>query len=121
LAITAAGGTAWDEANEPISADVTSSEIKTASTQIPILDKDADLGSTGDGSGPIPPGNWSLPVDPPLALGDGESVAGAGDSPARAANSDRQNARAPNTWMAHHLKGGFCEEVTDESHFSRST
>src|SRR5512143_1697104 len=58
--ITAAGGTTWDEVNEPVSPDAMTSEIKTASTQIPIPDKDADLSSTGDGAGPSPPGDWSL-------------------------------------------------------------
>ena len=71
------------------------SEAKTTSMEIPIRDGDADLGSTRDGAGPSPLGEWPLSVEPPLALG-GDSVSGAGDGPAEAANSDRHNAhRSP--------------------------
>ena len=59
------------------------------------------MGSTRDGAGPRPLGDWSLSVDPPLALGGGDSVSSAGDGPALAANSDRHNAhRSPRSRWA---------------------
>ena len=73
-----------------MSPDATRSETKTSSMEIPIRDGAADLSSTRDGAGPAPLGDWSLSVDPPLALGGGDSVSGAG--PAPAANRDRHNA-----------------------------
>ena len=97
--ITAAGGTAGDEANEAVSPNATMSETKTTSTEIPIGDGDVDLGSTREDTGPAPPGDWSLSVDPPLALGGGDSVSGAG--PAPAANRDRHTAhRSPRSRWA---------------------
>ena len=88
-----------DEANEVVSPDATRSETKTTSMEIPIRDGAADLGSTRDGAGPAPLGDWSLSVDPPLALGGGGSVSGAG--PAPAANRDRHNAnRSPRSRWA---------------------
>ena len=57
-----------------MSPDATRSETKTTSMEIPIRDGAADLGSTRDGAGPAPLGDWSLSVDPPLALGGGDSV-----------------------------------------------
>jgi hypothetical protein len=78
-----------------VSPDATRSETKTTSMAIPIRDGAADLGSTRDGTGPAPLGDWSLSVDPPLAVG-GNSVSGVGDGPASAANRDRHNAnRSP--------------------------
>ena len=50
--ITAAGGTAGDEANEAASPNATMSETKTTSTEIPIGDGDGHLGSTRDDTGP---------------------------------------------------------------------
>jgi len=76
--MTAAGGTAGDEANEAISPDATASETKTIRRQTPIRDGDADLGSTIGGAGSAPLGDWSPSVDPLLALG-GDSVSGGGD------------------------------------------
>ena len=55
--ITAAGGTAGDEANEAVSPNATMSETETTSTEIPIGDGDVDLGSTRDDTGPAPPGD----------------------------------------------------------------
>ena len=65
-----------------MSPDATMSETKTTSTEIPIGDGDVDLGSTGDGAGPAPLGDWSLSVNPPLALGGGDCVSGTGNGPA---------------------------------------
>ena len=85
-----------------MSSDATRSETKTTSMKIPIRDGAADLGLTGDGAGPAPLGDWSLFVDPALALGGGESVSGAGDGPAPAASSDRHNAnRSPRSRLGH--------------------
>jgi hypothetical protein len=89
---TAAGGTVGIEPKEAASFDATRSETKTTSIEIPIPDDDVDLGSTRDGAGPAPLGDWSLSVDPPLVLGGGDSVSGAGDGPDPAANRDRHNA-----------------------------
>jgi hypothetical protein len=108
---TAAGGTAGDEANEAVSPDATRSETKTTSMEIPIRDGVADLGSTRDGAGPGPLGDWLLSVDPALALGGGESVSRAGDGPAPAANSDRHNAhRSPRSRWA---KSPYCRIRTN--------
>ena len=108
----AAGGTAKDEANEAVFPDATRSETKTTSMEIPIRDGDADLGSTRDGAGPAPLGDWSLSVDPPLALCGGDCVSGTGDGPAApAANSDRHNAnRSPRSRWA---KSPYCRIRTN--------
>ena len=76
LTITAAGGTAGDEANEAVSPNATMSETETASTEIPIGDGGVDLDPTREDTSPGPPGDWSLSVDPPLALGGGDSPLG---------------------------------------------
>ena len=65
----------------------------------------------GDGAGPAPLGDWSLSVDPALALGGGESVSGAGDGPAPAASRDRHNAnRSPRSRWA---KSPYCRIRTN--------
>ena len=93
-----------------MSPDATRSETKTTSMEIPIRDGAADLGSTREGAGPSPLGDWSLSLDPPLALG-GDSVSGAGDGPAPAANSDRHNAnRSPRSRWA---KRPYCRIRTN--------
>ena len=84
-----------------MSPDATRSETKTTRMEIPIRDSAADLGSTRDGAGPTSLGDWSLSVDPPLALGDGDSVSGAGAGAGLAANRDRHNAnRSPRSRWA---------------------
>ena len=92
-----------------MSPDATKSETKTTKMEIPIRDSAADLGSTRDGAGPTPLGDWLLSVDPPLALGDGDSVSG--DGPAPAANRDRHNAnRSPRSRWA---KSPYCRIRTN--------
>ena len=48
------------------------SETETASTEIPTGDGGVDLDPTREDTSPGPPGDWSLSVDPPLALGGGD-------------------------------------------------